>query len=216
MNYVNNIIKSVKIYAWNYMNADDNSCKISTNFSNKLYYENFDKNNNVLIDDKAMRINTLLYIKQVKNTYYKYTKKELFNQELYNTFIRDENFDGGLTAFDDDDDVPIFDKYILDYIKNRNNTITYIQCKNKNIKFVTNLEELTERDSVLFIIDMNDKDLFQYCYEFIQKTDNINMLKDIIFSIIIKYNGKYIKTNISNVKNSNKKHHFIILESLLI
>ncbi|WP_396189547.1 hypothetical protein, partial [Flavobacterium sp.] len=99
----------------------------------------------VLIDDKQLRIDTLLFVRQFKNTYYKYTNKEKFNVELYNTFIDDKNFDGGLTAFDDDDEgnsVRIFDKYILEYIKNRNDVITYLQCKNKDVVVRTNLEQL--------------------------------------------------------------------------
>lgn len=198
------------------MNAIENSTYEYK--TEKNYYDDLNKssNNKILFDDKQVRINTLLYIKQVKNTYYKYTNKELFNKELYDTFIQDENFDGGLTAFDDEDDVRIFDKYILEYIKKRNSIITYMQCKNKSIELKTSLHDMKEKRSILFVLDMNEKELFKYCYDFIQESDNVHILQEIIFSFIIKYDGKFVRTCVNKVKNGNVNHPYLILERLLL
>lgn len=218
MNIINNFIKHAKIYTWNFWNDNTQKNKIY-HYNYHVYYDDFDENNinkDVVLDDKESRINTLLFIKQMKNCYFKYTNKEFFNVELYETFIKDENFDGGMTAFDDDENTPIFDKYILEYIKNRNNIITYLQCKKENIEYVNKIEDLKSKKSVLFVIDMNEKDLFKYCYNFIQKTNNIYVLKDIIFSLIIKDEEKNIKLKINNFYNKDKNHAFLILERLLI
>lgn len=213
-NYINNIIQNIKIYTYNYLHKDDN---YYYNYNNAN--DTFNYNEDVIIDDKQHRINVLLFIKQLKNVYYKYTNKEKFNIELYNTFIDDKNFDGGITGFDDDDDIRIFDNYVIEYIKNRNNVITFLQCKNKNIilkedlKLLNDVKKFPDIKTVLFVIDMSEKELFNYCYSIIQNINNIFLLKDIIFSIIINYDGQYIRTNIKSMKKTN--HPYLILERLL-
>lgn len=216
MDFIQNIIQNTNINLWNYFNTEQQTSKKYYRHA-RIYYDNFENtsNNNIVIDDKQSRINTLLYIKQVKNTYFKYERNELFNPELYNISNDDDNFDGGLTAYDDDDEnIRIFDKYILEYIKNRNDLMTYLKCKNKNIEVTNNLEKL-DKHSVLFVMDMGEKELFNYCYGFIQKIDNIHMLKDIIFSIILNHDDKYIRINISNFQVVNNNHPYIIIENIL-
>jgi hypothetical protein len=195
--YFGKLYDDAKIYTYNYFHQEKPSKTYQT-----LQPEDDDKidciNNN--IDDKQLRIDTLLFVRQFKNTYYKYSNKDKFNPELYNSFVDDKHFDGGPTAFDDDDNVRIFDKYILEYIKNRNDIMTYMQCKNKTVELQTKLDNLkdikcsnNEIIDVIFTIDMNEKDLFNYCYSIIQKTGNIAMIKNIVFSIIIKHNGQHIR-----------------------
>lgn len=216
MDFIQNVIQNTKINLWNYFNAEQQSTKKYYRHA-RIYYDNFTNtsNNNIVIDDKQSRINTLLYIKQVKNTYYKYENIELFNPELYNIANDDDNFDGGLTAYDDDDEnIRIFDKYILEYIKNRNDLMTYLKCKDKNIKITNDLHTL-DKHSVLFVIDMCEKELFNYCYSFIQKIDNVHILKDIIFSIILNHDGKHVRINISNFQVVNNNHPYIIIENIL-
>lgn len=213
------------MYTYNYLNADSNksSDKIYQNFQTFHNFQNFqsedEDNRQILnIDDKQLRLDILLYIKQFKNTYYKYTNKSRFNPELYNTFIKDDQFDGGATAYDDDDDIRIFDKYILEYIRYRNDVITYIQCKNKEIVIKTKLEDLTDMTpaidtvDVLFVIDMNEKDMFTYCYSLLQKSGNILMIKNIVFSIILKYQGEYIRMKLSAFNKNKNTHPYLILE----
>jgi hypothetical protein len=176
----------------------------------------------VIFDDKQLRIDTLLFVRQFKNTYYKYTNKEKFNEELYNSFVDDKNFDGGQTAFDDDDQtIRIFDKYILEYIKNRNDVITFLQCKNKDVIFNLKLEQLNDlkyknnKIDIIFAIDMPEKDLFNYCYNIIQKTGNISIIKGIVFSIILKYDNEYIRIKLNAFTKQMKNHHYLLLERFL-
>lgn len=176
------------------------------------------------IDDKQLRIDTLLFIRQFKNTYYKYTNKQKFNPELYNSFTNDENFDGGMTGFDDDDEgqnVRIFDKYILEYIKNRSDVITYLQCKNKDVVIKLSLEQLKDIEcegktmDILFAIDMPEKDLFNYCYSIIQKNGSISMIKHIVFSMIVRFQKEYIRIRLNALSKNKQSHPYLILERFL-
>lgn len=203
--------QKVKIFAYNFLNQKEKKTYPTT------VRENLDELSHNT-DDKQLKINTLLYIKQLKNTYYKYTDKTKFNKELYDNFVKEDNFDGGETAFDDDDNVRIFDKYILEYIKNRNDIITYIQCKNKDIIIKTKMEDLKdirsseEKMDLLFVIDMSDKEIFKYCYELVKNQSNITT-KAIALSMVYKFNNEYVRIKINS--KSGTYHPYIILENSL-
>jgi hypothetical protein len=221
--YFGKLYDDAKIYTYNYFHQDQ--ATVSTKTYQTLQSEDNDKidclSNSV--DDKQLRIDILLFVRQFKNTYYKYSNKYKFNPELYNSFVDDKHFDGGLTAFDDDDcNIRIFDKYILEYIKNRNDVMTYLQCKNINIELQTKLDDLkdikcsnNENIDVIFTIDMNEKDLFNYCNSIINKNGNISMIKNIVFSIIIKYNGEYIRIKLGAFNKNKNNHPYLILERFI-
>jgi hypothetical protein len=166
-------------------------------------------------DDKQLRIDTLLFVRQYKNTYYKYAKKDKFNQELYDTFISE-------TAYDEDDNMRIFDKYILEYIKNRNDVLTFLQCRNKGVNLKEKVDDLSEtRQSsshidVLFTIDMSEKDLFNYCHSILANIGSILTIKNIIFSLIVKHNGEYIRMKLNSFnKDKRGSHPYLILEKFI-
>jgi hypothetical protein len=216
--YFYKLYDNIKVYTYNYLNGNENIQSYP-----KLLLED-EENANIChnIDDKQLRIDTLLFVRQFKNTYYKYTNKEKFNPELYNSFVDDKNFDGGLTAFDDDDsDTRIFDKYILEYIKNRSDVLTYLQCKKRDVILKLKLEQLNpvvqykEDVDIIFAIDMSEKDLFNYCYSIIAKTGNISMIKNIVFSIILKYNEEYIRIKLSSFNKNKNSHPYLILERFI-
>jgi hypothetical protein len=169
---------------------------------------------------KKLRVNTLLYIKQCKNTYYKYVCKEKFNEKLYESFIDDDHFDGGITGIDEDDDVRIFDKYILEYIKCRNDLQTYLLCKNKKINAKSSMSELVDFRSsgdekdILFVIDMSDREIFDYCCNTKKNMKNSNIVKNMILSMILKYNNEFVNIKL-NLTKTNKQHYRILLESYL-
>lgn len=228
--YLKSFFEDIKINTYNYLytNQDTSNKKYpkllleDDNDNNyykqdvSLHIKNYDECN-----DKQLRIDTLLFIKQYKNTYYKYTNKSKFNQELYNSFLDDNYFDGGLTAYDDDDNSIIFDKYILEYIKNRNDLLTFLQCKNKDIVLKSSLESLENSDKskknidAIFVIDMNDKELFNYCFAIIKDKNNVSIIKSIMFSIIFKYNNEYVRVKLSTFSKNNQNHPYLILESIL-
>lgn len=216
--YFYKLYDNIKVYTYNYLNGNENI----QSYPKLLMEDEEDAKICHNIDDKQLRIDTLLFVRQFKNTYYKYTNKEKFNPELYNSFVDDKNFDGGLTAFDDDDsDTRIFDKYILEYIKNRSDVLTYLQCKKKDVILRLKLEQLNpvvqykEDVDILFAIDMSEKDLFNYCYSIIAKTGNISMIKNIIFSIILKYNEEYIRIKLSAFNKNKNSHPYLILERFI-
>ena len=169
---------------------------------------------------KNIRINILLFIKQCKNTYYKYTNRENFNAELYKSFIDEDNFDGGETGFDDEDNVRIFDKYILDYIKSRNEILTYFQCKNIKVNLKSKISELRdikfsqEEKDILFVIDMTDKDIFKYCYDAKKNIRDTNVTKGIILSMLFKLGEEYINIKLYTYKHP-QHHPQMILESYM-
>lgn len=218
LKYINKLLVDSDIFTYKYFIADKKYPKLID--YNEELDNNMNNNMDNNIDDKQLRINILLFIRQYKNTYYKYSNKEKFNEELYNSFVNDEHFDSGITGYDDEENISIFDKYILEYIKNRNNVITYLQCKNKILNFRNYLELLNDikptNDSIdiLFILDMSEKDIFSYCYNLIRYNGKLYYLKDILFSFIVKYNDKQIRLKVESFKNNNNIHPYLILESI--
>lgn len=204
-----NILQNFKVcgnHLWGYINP-----RSSYRYDHEMCYDVF---NNRPSNDKQRRIDTLLYIRQVKNTYYKYTNNRLFDPNIYNIFIGDDNFDGGDTAFDDDNETRIFDAYVIEYIKNRGAVMCYMSENHSDTPFVDKMEALDEK-SVMFVMDMKDKDLFLYCYDIIESSYNTYKLKDIIFGLLFKRNGSYIRTNIGSFEVGKNNHAYVIMESLL-
>jgi len=213
--YCNNILRSIKVGVYRLLNNPRNN-----NTYPKTVFENDEDIEIPLEDFKTLRMNTLLYIKQCKNTFFKYTCNDKFNQKLYDSFIQEDNFDGGDTGLDDEDNVRIFDKYILNYIKNRNNIMTYLQCKGKTIHIKSRLQDLrdfytneNEKD-VLFVIDMADRDIFDFCIDSKKNISNSNITKNIILSMVYKMKDEYIKIKIESLKQ-NDYHPYVLLESCL-
>lgn len=138
------------------------------------------------IPKKADRIHLLLQIRHIKNIYYKYTNNPSFKNELYESFLTDTDFDYGLSAYDDNEDVRIFDKYILQYIEKRKE---YLQNLEKYHLYVStgHLEEHPSDSDyhILFIIDMTDKKIFEYCYNMYNISPNDFKIINTIFSAII-------------------------------
>lgn len=222
--FLSSAYDNARIYAYNLLNYEnkDNNGKIACRTVIDIEDTDIENNNNKVINDKQLRIDTLLFVRQFKNTYYKYTNKEKFNQELYNSFVHEEYFDGGITGFDDDDNIRIFDRYVLEYIKNRNDLITFLICKNKEVVIKTTLEQLNDIHTsqshnidIIFAIDMNEKDLFNYVYGIISKNGEISMIKNIVFSLICRYKGEYIRIKLSPYTSNKKNHPYLILESFL-
>lgn len=222
MNYLNKLITNMKIFTYNLIYTEPQNNKFSKKYDNICDYDNSSPQVMKMTDEefKKYRLNTLIYIKQCKNTYYKYTQNELFNQKLYDSYKEDNNFDSGETGFDDDDNISIFDRYILEYIKNRNEIMTYFQCKNIKINMKTKLEELRDfRDQqndkdILFVIDMTDKQIFDYCIE-VQKKFTINETKMITLSFIFKYDNEYIRIKLNSQKMNVEYHPRIVLENFV-
>jgi len=219
------MLKYIQRHIYNYFNTESKDANGVVKYPKTFIeedYENDRVNLNPNIDEKQLRIDILLYIKQVKNTYYKYTNNPKFNQELYNSFGNDENFDGGDTAFDDDDNMRIFDKYVIDYIKHRNEIITYLQCKNKHVisnKKLTDLEDIRTLENtidILFVIDMSDKDIFDYCYSLVKNRQNCATTKSILFSMVFKMNNEFVRIKLNSYKNTTKAHPYLIIENALI
>jgi len=249
--YFSKFIENTKIYAYNYFNStssdkpvriypqfpeavsDGVSNGVSDPVSNGVPEAKFkieeasdvetNKTNTEHIDDKKLRIDTLLLVRQYKNTYYKYAKKDKFNPELYNSFIDDQHFDGGQTGYDEDENIRIFDKYLLEYIKNRNDVLTFLQCKSREAILKEKIEQLEDTClqkskstiDVLFVIDMNEKDAFNYCYNMIQKAGNVSPMKSIMFSFVIKYNGEYIRMKLSSFSKTKNNHPYLVLEKFI-
>jgi hypothetical protein len=166
------------------------------------------------IDDKQLRINILVLIKLYTNTYYKYTNNERFNKKLYNVFINNEFIISCLTVYDDNNKISIFDKYIIEYIKKRNNVIEYLQSKNKIINLKNNLESLNDINTsnyyidLLFILDMPTKDIFLYCYILLYKHKDISYIKNILLSVVIKYNNQQIRLKVDSFIGKTKFINF--------
>lgn len=136
-------------------------------------------------DTKSERVYLLLQIRHIKNIYYKYTNNALFRQDMYDTFLTDTDFDYGNVAFDDEEDnIRIFDKYILQYIELRKEFLQGLQ-KYELYESVGKLEERTVDDNhhILFIMDMTDKRVFEYCFSNMK----VNVV-DALFSAIIYQN----------------------------
>ncbi len=174
------------------------------------------------IDDKEFKKESFIFIRNYKNIYYKYTNKDKFNVGLYNNYINSTEFDSDMTALDDDDPIiRIIDKYIIEYIKIRNEFITYIICKNKKINFadtINNIKNYNKNDEeidIVFVIDLKDKECFDYCFTNC-KNKNMTNIKDILFSIIIKHNNEFIRIKLKSITSKpNYQHPYLILEKLL-
>ena len=213
--YCNNLYLNMKIFTHNLIHS--NNCPQKYRKSDLLDADDVSLSPEEI---KDLRLNTILYIKQCKNTFYKYTNSEKFNPELYQSFLKEDHFDGGDTGIDDEDNISIFDKYIIDYIKSRNDILTYFQCKNQKINIVSKLNELNDfaekRDvkDVLFIIDMSDKDIFNYCLNSKKNIKDCNVIKNVIMSLVFKFNGEYVNIKL-NTSKSNQYHPHILIESSL-
>jgi len=219
--YLEEIYKYIKITNHNYWHKNDND--------NDKIYKNLEIDDTSLIksarplqiDNKELRLNILLYIKQYKNIYYKYTNKDKFNSDLYNSYINDDSFDDSLTAYDDDDsNIRIFDKYIIKYIKKRNDIITYLQCKNKNVILHTVLDNLKninngETFDILFIIDMPERDILSYCLNILNNSGDMGLLKTIIFSMILNINNNNTRIKIESDSKDTIEHPFVVLENYI-
>ncbi len=217
--YFNNIFDNFRRYTYNMYHGNVESNRI---YSNLQLPDDDCKLENSKIDLKQLRIDVLLFVKQFKNTYFKYTNKEKFNVGLYNSFIDDDHFDGGLTGFDDDDhEVRIFDKYILEYIKNRNEVLTYLQCKNKDVVLKDSLHKLdnlvigNNKIDLIFAMDMSEKELFDYCYSLVANNGCMTTVKNTIFSMIIKYDGEYIRMKLGAFSKNKNTHPYLILERFM-
>lgn len=220
---IDRFLTCVKVKTYNYLNTDITNTRRIKPIGRITLEEDLTGGKAKILskdEEKQMKIDTLLYIKHMKNTYHKYTDKSKFNQVLYDKFVEDDSFDNGETAFDDDDDVRIFDRYILDYIKNRNDIMTYMLCKNKSIRVVTKMEDLEEmrsKDSIdiLFVMDMSDKDIFTYCYSILKSYTNCTTAKAIVLSLVLKMNRDYVRIGI-NPKISHKFYHpHLVLENMI-
>jgi len=219
--YLKSLYENIQINSYNYFNSSDKTDKKYPRLSLEED-ECQDIINTYTQDEKQMRIDTLLFVRQYKNTYYKYTNKSKFNPELYNSFTDEKNFDGGQTGYDDDDiNTKIFDKYIIEYIKNRNDLLTHLQCKNKEISLKTTLDTLNNCKKnepnldALFIMDMSEKDLFLYIFSIVQEKKNISIIKSLMFSVIFKHDSEYIRVKLSAFSKNKQNHPYLILESIL-
>lgn len=220
----NQLFTSLKVNTYNFWNQHENAGKNKFKSIGRINLEDdITKLKEKILskeEEKKMKIDTLLYIKHMKNTYHKYADKTKFNEELYNKFIENDNFDSGDTAFDDDDNIRIFDRYVIDYIKNRNDILTYLQCNNKSIRIVTKLEDLEDIRSkdtidILFIIDMSDKDIFAYCYDILKNNTNCITAKAIVLSMVIKINQDYVRIKINSCTSNNIYHPHLVLENYI-
>uniref|UniRef100_A0A6C0J2V4 Uncharacterized protein n=1 Tax=viral metagenome TaxID=1070528 RepID=A0A6C0J2V4_9ZZZZ len=138
-------------------------------------------------NDKELRINILLDIKNIKNTYYKYTYNKKYSDKLYKDILKETEDENGVLVSNNS---KIYDSDIIKYIECRKELF-----ENKNYVLKKNLEELSKLDSLdsknlLYIIDLNEKEIFNYCYDIIKCYDD-NIVKDLLFSVII-YNSNII------------------------
>ena len=151
------------------------------------------------IPNKPEKLHLLLQIRHIKNIYYKYTNSPSFRQDLYDSFSTDTDFDHGEVAFDDEDNIRIFDKYIINYIKERQEYVQGLRDKDNKVHFYLStghLEEHTPNEAyhILFIMDMTDKRIFEYCYNMytVQSAD-FNIIKTLLSAIIYHNMNKSTK-----------------------
>lgn len=131
--------------------------------------------------NKESRINILLEIKNIKNTYYKYTYDKKYSEKLYNDILKETEDDNGVLVSNNS---TIYDSDIIRYIECRKELF-----ENKNYSIKKNFEkfyklELNDSINLLYVIDLNERELFEYCYDIIKKYDD-NIVKDLLFSVII-------------------------------
>lgn len=147
-----------------------------------------DKPENIQTEyDKNKRISTFLQIRHVKNIFYKYTENPLYRHQLYDEFLKESDFDYGESAFDDEKhDICIFDKYVCDYIQLRKEFLDKLIQSNISFtlssnKTENNIQLQNTNDMIItFIIDMNDRNILDYCLSHCDQK-----LLDILFSAII-------------------------------
>ena len=144
--------------------------------------------------DKESRINILVEIKNIKNTYYKYTYDKKYSEKLYNAILQETEYENGVLISNNSN---IYDNEVIKYIN-------YREELSKNTKNNYNLKknfqtfyksESTNFSNILYVIDLNERELFEYCHDIIKRNDKIN-IKDLVFSVIINKRKKIDKYQI--------------------
>lgn len=206
INYIKNYIKNTKLINYNFLKKNIKDLEI---IEKKKDIEEIlinIKEEDILINnsnDRQLQINILILIKIYTNTYYKYSNNDKFNDKLYNIFINNEFIISYLTEYNNHK-INIFDKYIIEYNIQKNNIIKYLKSKNKTVNFKNNFESLNNINTssnyidVLFILDMSIKDIFLYCYFLLNKNKDIMNIKNILLSIVIKYNNQEIRLKVDS------------------
>lgn len=169
-------------------------CKKTSNnlTSPNLEYNSYGINDNI---DKQLRINILLEIKNIKNTYYKYINNSKYSDKLYNNILQETEYEDGILVSDNS---TVYDNDIIKYINCRKELFENTRKKyiiKKKLKDIYILDD--DNNNILFIIDLEERDMFNYCYDFIKRTDN-NFVRDLLFTVIIN--------------NSKKTERYIIIK----
>ena len=142
--------------------------------------------------DKSKKIQLFLQIRHIKNIYYKYTKNILFREQLYNEFSKENDFDYGECAYDDENgNISIFDTYICRYIEKRKEFINELQNKGSEYELFTNIPESNDnkKQCIVFIIDMTDRNILDYC----MSHHNDKLLDTLLSAVIIENNQRHTK-----------------------
>lgn len=143
--------------------------------------------------DKESRINILVEIKNIKNTYYKYTYDKKYSEKLYNGILQETEYENGVLISNNSN---IYDNDVIKYINYREELSKNTKNNyNLNKNFENFYSQSTNFSNILYIMDLNERELFEYCYDIIKRDDKIN-IKDIIFSVIINKNKKIDKYQI--------------------
>ena len=133
--------------------------------------------------DKQLRINILLEIKNIKNTYYKYINNSKYSDKLYNNILQETEYEDGILVSDNS---IVYDNDIKKYINCRkelfeNTKRRYIIKKNLQDFYMINDGN---ENNILYIIDLEERDMFNYCYDYIKRDDK-NLVRDLLFTVII-------------------------------
>ena len=133
--------------------------------------------------DKQLRINILLEIKNIKNTYYKYINNSKYSDKLYNNVLQETEYEDGILVSDNS---TVYDNDIKKYINCRkelfeNTKRRYIIKKNLQDFYIINDDN---ENNILYIIDLEERDMFNYCYDYIKRDDK-NLVRDLLFTVII-------------------------------
>ena len=133
--------------------------------------------------DKQLRINILLEIKNIKNTYYKYINNSKYSDKLYNNILQETEYEDGILVSDNS---TVYDNDIKKYINCRkelfeNTKRRYIIKKNLQDFYIINDDN---ENNILYIIDLEERDMFNYCYDYIKRDDK-NLVRDLLFTVII-------------------------------
>lgn len=133
--------------------------------------------------DKQLRINILLEIKNIKNTYYKYINNSKYSDKLYNNILQETEYEDGILVSDNS---TVYDNDIKKYINCRkelfeNTKRRYIIKKNLQDFYIINDGN---ENNILYIIDLEERDMFNYCYDYIKRDDK-NLIRDLLFTVII-------------------------------